>query len=89
MRALVSYADFFVVCSGDSTMQVKTIAEHVQQSLGKRGVKKIGLEGMPHAHWVLIDYNDVIVHVFERETREYYQLEKLWLDAPVVRTDEA
>jgi len=73
-----------VICSGDSTTQVKAISENVEKKLKEKGVVPIGSEGESNAHWVLIDYGDVIVHVFDTETRHYYELEKLWLDAPKI-----
>lgn len=88
MKNLVPYTDYFVICSGESTQQVKTISEHIEDALAKWKIKPMGVEGRSPGRWVLLDYNDVIVHVFERETREYYMLEKLWLDAPRVPVDE-
>jgi ribosome-associated protein len=75
-------ADFFVICSGQNINQVKTIAEYVQERLREKGARPLRTEGLGFAHWVLMDYGDVIVHIFEAETRAYYELEKLWLDAP-------
>lgn len=88
MRDLVPYTDYFVICSGESRQQVKTISEHIEESLAKKKVKPMGIEGQASSRWVLMDYNDVIVHIFERETRDYYMLERLWLDAPRVPVDE-
>ena len=88
MKDLVSYTDYFLICTGESTQQVKTIAEHIGGGLAKRKIKPLGVEGQGPGRWVLLDYNDVVVHVFERETREYYMLEKLWLDAARVPIDE-
>jgi ribosome-associated protein len=85
----VPYADYFVICSGESTQQVKTISENIEHGLKQHKIKPLGVEGRGPGRWVLMDYNDVIVHVFERETREYYMLEKLWLDAPRIPVNEA
>lgn len=81
LRGLVIFTDFFVICSGESTTQVKAIAEHIEADFLKRGMKPLSVEGFSYAHWVLIDYGDVIVHIFEEEMRAFYELEKLWLDA--------
>ncbi|GAB4485054.1 MAG: ribosome silencing factor [Thermodesulfovibrionales bacterium] len=81
LAGLTVIADFFVICSGESTTQVRAISEAVEQDLLLIGKRPIGIEGLSHGHWVLLDYGDVIVHVFEKETREFYSLEKLWLDA--------
>ncbi len=76
------FTDYFVICSGESTTQVKAIAEHIETEFMKHALKPLSIEGLRYAHWVLMDYGDVIVHIFEEETRAYYELEKLWLDAP-------
>lgn len=88
MKDLVPYTDYFIICSGESTQQVKSISDHIEESLARKKIKPLGVEGRGAARWVLMDYNDVVVHVFERETREYYMLEKLWLDAPRIPVDE-
>ena len=82
LKDLTIIADYFVVCSGESTTQVKAIVENVEKKLREYGQKPMGIEGLNTARWVLMDYGDVIVHVFEEETRAYYELEKFWLDAP-------
>lgn len=82
LKGLTIIADYFVICSGESTTQVKAVAEHVESEFLKKSLKPLSIEGLRYAHWVLLDYGDVIVHVFEDETRAYYELEKLWLDAP-------
>lgn len=74
--------DFFVICSGNSDRQVKTIAEEVQQRLAEdHGVKPFRREGEREGQWVLLDYVDFVLHVFQPEDREYYDLERLWADA--------
>ena len=88
MRGLVFYADYFVIATGESTQQVKTIAGNVEDGLSVLGVKKLGQEGLSNAQWVLLDYGDILVHVFLREAREYYELEKLWLDAPTIAIED-
>jgi ribosome-associated protein len=75
-------SDYFVICSGESTTQVKAIADNVEGKLKDHGFKPLGIEGLSFARWVLMDYGDVIVHIFEEDTRAYYELEKFWLDAP-------
>ena len=88
LSGLTVIADFFVICSGESTTQVRAIAESVEEDLLRIRIKPIGVEGAAYAHWILLDYGDIIVHVFEKETRNYYSLEKLWMDAKVVKIDE-
>lgn len=82
MRELVYFTDYFIICSGASTQQVDAIASNVEDELIKLGHKPQGREGRHGSLWVLLDFGSVVVHVFEQETRKYYELEKLWLDAP-------
>ena len=77
--------DHFLICSGNTDRQVKTIADEVEKALAaERGVKPFRREGEREGRWVLLDYVDFVVHVFHKEDREYYDLERLWSDAPVV-----
>jgi len=83
LRGIIGYTDYFVVCSGNTERQTKAIHDgihagmkHDHELLPRR------VEGLPHARWILMDYLDVIVHVFTPETREYYRLEQLWGEAP-------
>ena len=79
---LIVITDYFVICSGDTDRQVKTIVEEVERAVRDLGEKPIRREGDTDSHWVLLDYIDVVVHVFAQEEREYYDLERLWRDAP-------
>lgn len=76
------FTDYFLICSGTSERQVQAIAESIQESLAKTGVKPIHVEGQRAGNWVLLDYGDLVAHVFQPEPREFYGLEKLWSDAP-------
>ncbi|MGE0789570.1 MAG: ribosome silencing factor [Sandaracinaceae bacterium] len=81
----VDYADFVVLMSGRSDRQVAALAKNLADDVRQRlGVKALSVEGLPQASWVLMDFGDVIVHVFHRDTRGYYDLEALWIDAPRV-----
>ena len=82
LRNLVSFTDYFVVCSADSDTQVKAIADEVDKVLSEDGIKCWHKEGLKALSWVLLDYVDVVVHVFKKDSREFYNLEKLWGDAP-------
>ena len=81
MRRLTSYADTFVILTGRSDRQVRSIAESILDALKAAGDPPLGVEGLDDGNWVLIDCNDAIVHVFDAETREKYDLERLWRDA--------
>jgi ribosome-associated protein len=82
LRALTYITDYFVICSGSNITQVGAIADGVGQALAKAGIRPSHVEGGAEATWVLMDYGDVVVHVFEEQTRTYYSLDKLWGDAP-------
>jgi ribosome-associated protein len=81
LKNLTTISDYFVICSGDSTTQVKAIVENIKEKFEEADIKTLGIEGLNYNHWVLMDYGDIIVHVFEQETRIFYELEKLWIDA--------
>ena len=89
VRDLIVITDYFVIVSGTSDRQVRTIVEEVEKSLRGQGVKAVRREGEDQAAWVLLDFVDVVVHVFGAQEREYYDLERLWRDAPVVEWEEA
>lgn len=82
VRGLTGYADYLVVASGESEPQLTAIAEHIEQTLKKETLRPLGSEGQGNGHWVLLDYGDVVVHLFEQEARSFYDLEGLWADAP-------
>ncbi len=73
-------ADYFVICSGTSNTQIKALAGEVEFQLGEMGIEPLHTEGYGSSDWVLLDYGSVIVHVFYRDTREHYNLERLWAD---------
>ena len=84
IRSLSVIADYFVICTGTSERQVRALAREVDEQLGKQGITPLHQEGMTDARWVLLDYNEVIVHIFDPVTRDYYRLDKLWSEAPRV-----
>ncbi len=84
IHALTSVADYLVICSGGSERQLGAIASGIIEALKDEDVMPIGREGGPTAHWALIDYGSVVVHVMAPPEREYYQLEQMWSDAPLV-----
>ena len=88
MRELSSFADVFVILSGRSNRHVRALAEAIIETLGKANEPPLGVEGLGDGHWVLIDANDIIVHVFEPSTRERFDLERLWSDAPRIDAGE-
>lgn len=86
LRGLTTATDYFVIASGDSDVQVKAIADRIEARLTEEAdVRPWHVEGLSNANWVLLDYVDFVVHVFHREARAYYDLERLWGDAPAER----
>jgi ribosome-associated protein len=82
VRGMTSYADYFVIASGDSERQVAATAEHIREQLKQGGVSPVGSEGFESGHWVLLDYGEVVAHLFQNDARVFYDLEGLWSDAP-------
>ncbi|SFE50339.1 ribosome silencing factor [Peptostreptococcus sp. D1] len=79
-----SLCDYFIIASGSSSRQVKAIADSVEAAMTEIGVEPRGKEGRETQNWILLDYGDIIVHIFDEENRGFYNLEKLWKDAPYV-----
>lgn len=77
----VDYADFLVIMTGRSDRHAQALAAGIEEALKKKGVRPIAVEGLPHATWVLMDFGDVVVHVFQADSRQLYDIEGLWLDA--------
>jgi len=84
ISGVASFADYFLLCSGDSTRQIQAIADEVEAQLAAAGRRPAHVEGYANAEWVLLDYLDMVVHVFSRKAREYYDLERLWRDARAI-----
>lgn len=86
--ALSSLADYFLVCTGRSDTQVQAIAQGVADNLGRLDLRPLSIEGLTGGQWVVMDYGDVIVHIFYEPVREFYDLERLWVRAPRVKLPE-
>ena len=84
LRTLTSITDYFIICSGDSDVQVKAISEHIVEELAKQRIKIWHVEGQQSLNWILMDLVDVVIHIFKPEVREFYQLERLWRDDALV-----
>jgi ribosome-associated protein len=76
-----SFADYFLICSGKSSRQVQGIADNLESSLRLHGYRPLGVEGRPEGHWILMDYGEVIIHVFYEPVRFFYDIESLWSEA--------
>lgn len=85
---LTSLADYFLICTGRSDTQVQAITQSVEENLARLGIRPLSVEGYPHGQWVVVDYGDVVIHVFYEPVREFYDLERLWSRAPRVHLPE-
>jgi ribosome-associated protein len=84
---LTSIADYFLIASGKSSRQVQAIAQHLQSRMKEEGFTRFGVEGERDGHWILVDYGDIVIHLFYQPVREFYDLEGLWVEAPRVNID--
>lgn len=85
---ITSLADYFIIAEGTSSTQVKALSDYVEFELGEQGVKPLRVEGYNASNWILMDYGTVILHVFQGETRQFYDLERLWKDGEQLPLDE-
>jgi ribosome-associated protein len=88
VRPITSIGDYFIICSGRSDRQVQSIAQGIEENLSKLGMSPLSVEGVARGQWVLMDFSDVIVHIFYQPVREFYDLEGLWSHAPRVELPE-
>lgn len=85
LRGLTTIADYFVICTADNERQLRAVLKAVDEAMAEAGARHPRIEGSPETGWVLMDFNDVIVHIFSPEQREFYRLERLWKQAqPIV-----
>ena len=82
LRPLTIIADFFLVCTGNSSIQIRAIADRIEEELREIGYRKLRVEGYKEATWILLDYGDVVVHAMAAEQRAFYDLEEFWVEAP-------
>ncbi len=88
LQELTAMADYFVICSADSDTQVRAIADEIDRNLKDEGIRSWHKEGYKGLNWVLLDYVDVVVHIFKKDVRAYYNLERLWGDAPSIDVED-
>jgi ribosome-associated protein len=89
MRGITPLYDFFVLATGSSRRQIHTLAEEIDAGMAAEGERRLGIEGYEAAKWVVQDYGDIVVHVFDAETRSYYGLDDLWVDAKRLDWEQA
>ena len=85
---LTSFTDYFLVASGNSSRQVQAMTRHLQKKMREKGFRAMGVEGEQDGHWVLMDYDDVVIHLFYKPFRDLYDLEGLWIEAPRVYSQD-
>ena len=83
LKGISSLTDYFIICSSDSDPQTRAITNNIKKELSRIKIKPFQVEGLEHMEWILMDYFDIVVHVFKKETREYYDIERLWADAKI------
>lgn len=86
---LSTIADYFLIATGRSDVQVQAIARGIEERMVKDGIRPLAVEGLNHAHWVVLDYDDVVIHIFYEPARDFYRLERTWSDARAVKLPEA
>jgi ribosome-associated protein len=86
--SVATFTDFFIICSGSSTRQVQAISDEVIEKLREQKARPMHIEGQKNAEWVLVDYGDIVIHVFTESARRFYDLERLWRDAEIVPLPE-
>ncbi len=88
VRKITTLTDFFVVCTSESEPQSRAIINHINQKMKEEGVKSWHIEGYEYLDWVLIDFVHIVVHIFSKETREYYEFERLWADGKITHVKD-
>lgn len=81
-------ADYFVIANGTNRSQIQALADHVQEVLGKEGLTLKQIEGYNNANWILMDYQDIIIHIFDKENRLFYDLDRIWRDGKIVTKED-
>ncbi len=89
VRELTSVADYFILCSGSSDRQVQATAAFIRERLKRAGIMPLGIEGEQSGRWILMDYGDIVVHIFYEPVREFYDIDSLWSEAPKMEIDDA
>ena len=87
IKDLTILAEYFIIAGGSSNTQVRSMADEVEFKLGEMGLKPHKIEGYQAANWIVLDYIDVVIHIFQTETREFYSLERLWSDGEIMDID--
>ncbi|HEJ84252.1 MAG TPA: ribosome silencing factor [Desulfobacteraceae bacterium] len=86
---LTSITDYFLIAGGNSSRQVQAISRHLRRRMRDKGLRALGVEGEKEGHWILMDYGDLVIHIFYQPVREFYDLEGLWIEAPRIDINDA
>ena len=81
LKVVSTIADYFIICSGESSVHMRSIAEEIEKRFKKKGIKLFNPQSPRDSYWILLDFGTVVIHIFSKEAREFYQLERLWADA--------
>lgn len=82
LKGVSIIADYFIVCNGESSVHMRSIAQEIEKRFKERGIKLFNPQSSWNSYWILLDFGTVVIHIFSKEAREFYQLERLWADAP-------
>tara|TARA_B100001750_G_C15387191_1_gene535550 strand:- start:257 stop:601 length:345 start_codon:yes stop_codon:yes gene_type:complete len=88
VRKITTLTDYFIICTSDSDPQTKAIVNHIGRSLRENGIRPVSSEGLNNNEWVILDYIDIIIHIFSKEKRKFYDLDRLWADAKIKTISE-
>ena len=88
ISAVSTIADYFIIANGTNKSQIQTLADHVEETLGRAGLPQKQSEGYESANWILMDYRDIIIHIFDKENRLFYDLDRIWRDGRAVDKDD-
>ncbi len=88
VRGITTLTDFFVLCTSESEPQTRAIADHINLEMKKEGVESWHVEGYQHLDWVLVDFVNIVAHIFSREARDYYEFERLWADGKIIEVKD-
>jgi ribosome-associated protein len=88
LKNLSSIADYFIILTAESERQAKAIADEIVEQFKRIGVRPLGIEGAAASKWILVDYGDIVIHIFLPQVRDYYELERVWRDAPIIGVND-
>ncbi len=88
IREVSTIADYFIIANGANKSQIQTLADHVEEALGKAGLPLKQTEGYDTANWILMDYHDIVIHIFDKENRLFYDLDRIWRDGKLINPEE-